>query len=113
MPTEHILALLIAERDKLNAAITALQGPAKNPVAGAVPAPAAAASAPAKQGRKFTPAQRKKQAESMKAYWAAKRKAAQPEAAKKTNKAGAKKAATKAPTPITRVASIKTAPAPV
>ena len=29
MPTEHILSLLIAERDKLNRAIEALQGPAK------------------------------------------------------------------------------------
>ncbi len=29
MPTEHILALLIAERDRLNRAIEALQGPTK------------------------------------------------------------------------------------
>src|SRR6266850_2773822 len=29
MPTEHILSLLIAERDKLSRAIEALQGPAK------------------------------------------------------------------------------------
>jgi len=29
MPTEHIVALLIAERDRLNRAIEALQGPAK------------------------------------------------------------------------------------
>jgi hypothetical protein len=27
MPTEHIIALLVAERDKLNRAIDALQGP--------------------------------------------------------------------------------------
>ena len=83
MPTEYILTLLIAERDKLSAAIAALQGPAKNPVAAAVPAPAAAASAPAKRGRGFTPAQRKKQAERMKAYWAAKKAAAASPAKKK------------------------------
>ena len=29
MPTEHILALLIAERDRLSRAIEALQGPTK------------------------------------------------------------------------------------
>jgi hypothetical protein len=29
MPTEHILALLIVERDRLNRAIDALQGPPK------------------------------------------------------------------------------------
>ena len=29
MPIEHIVALLIAERDRLNRAIEALQGPAK------------------------------------------------------------------------------------
>jgi hypothetical protein len=29
MPTEHIVALLIQERDKLNRAIEALQGPVK------------------------------------------------------------------------------------
>jgi len=29
MPTEHIIALLIAERDKLNLAIQALRGPGK------------------------------------------------------------------------------------
>jgi hypothetical protein len=34
MPTDHIIALLIAERDKLNAAIEALQGtPQMNPPA--------------------------------------------------------------------------------
>ncbi len=82
MPTDYILDLLIAERDKLSAAIAALQGPARNPVAAAVPAPAAA-SAPAKRGRGFTPAQRKKQAERMKAYWAAKKAAAASPAKKK------------------------------
>jgi hypothetical protein len=78
MPTDHIVALLIAERDKLNRAIGALQGPAKrrgrppkNPLAAAV-APAAPTN-PAKRPRR-TAAQRKAQAERMKAYWAKKRK---------------------------------------
>jgi len=74
MITDQILALLISERDKLNAAIAALQGtsttttkrrgrPAKN----ATPE----AEAPARKKR--TPAQRKAQAKRMKAYWAAKK----------------------------------------
>lgn len=80
MPNEHILALLIAERDKLNRALEALQGPTKrrgrppkNPLATAAPG---ATSAPAKRKRRtFSAAQRKQQAERMRAYWAAKRKA--------------------------------------
>ena len=58
MPTDHILALLIAERDKLNQAIAALSGvkrrgrPPKNPLA--------AAAAPKRRGRRtFTAARRK------------------------------------------------------
>ncbi len=73
MLTDQILALLIQERDKLNRAIEALQGvkrrgrPPKNPAA------VVEAAAPAKrQGR--TPAQRKAQAEKMKAYWAKRKK---------------------------------------
>lgn len=74
--------MLIAERDKLNAAIAALQGdaarkrpgrPAKNATANTTPA---AEAKPARKKRNFSPAQRKKQAERMKAFWAAKRKAA-------------------------------------
>jgi hypothetical protein len=79
MPTEQILVLLISERDKLNRAIEALQGsakrrgrPPKNPAAALV----AASPAPAKARRKRTSAQKKAQAERMKAYWAAKKKAA-------------------------------------
>src|ERR1700674_3003677 len=78
MPTDQILSLLIAERDKLNRAIEALQGPAKrrgrppkNPLMVAAPA---VASAPKKRRRRRSAAQRKAQAERMKAYWAAKRK---------------------------------------
>jgi hypothetical protein len=80
MPTEQILVLLISERDKLNKAIEALQGtvkrrgrPPKNALAAIAPA---AAAAPAKARRKRTAAQKKAQAERMKAYWAAKKKAA-------------------------------------
>ncbi len=88
MPTDHIVALLIAERDKLSRAIEALQGPTKrrgrppkNPLANA---PSWVTSKnplknakPAKVRRKriFTAAQRKAFGLRMKKYWAAKRKA--------------------------------------
>jgi len=80
MPTEHILALLIQERDKLSRAIDALQGPikrrgrpSKNPLAVAT---SAAAPEPRKRKRRrFTAAQRKAQGKRMKAYWAAKKRA--------------------------------------
>lgn len=76
MPTEQIVALLIAERDRLNRAIEALQGtkrrgrPPKYASAGDVLA------APKKRGRTFSPAQRKAQAERMRQLWAKRRKAA-------------------------------------
>lgn len=79
MPTDQILALLIQERDRLNQAIEALQGPMKRrgrpPKSGSalVTVPASVQEAPRKK-RIFSAAQRKKQAERMKAYWAAKRK---------------------------------------
>jgi hypothetical protein len=82
MPTDHIVALLVAERDRLNRAIEALQGPTKrrgrppkNPNASAVAAISPAVAVPAKKKRTFSAAQRKEQAERMKAYWAAKKKA--------------------------------------
>jgi hypothetical protein len=74
MPTEQIVALLLAERDKLNRAIEALAGPAKrrgrpkNPLA-------AAAAPPAKRRKRRSAAQRKAQAARMRAYWAKRRKA--------------------------------------
>jgi hypothetical protein len=81
MTTEHIVALLIQERDRLTRAIEALQGPVKrrgrppkNPGA-AVPTPSLNATEPTRKKRTFTAAQRKKQAAAMKAYWAAKKKA--------------------------------------
>ncbi len=72
MPTEHIVALLVAERDRLSRAIEALQGPTKrrgrppkNPVASA-----SLEAAPVKKRKGRTAAQRKAQAEKMRAYWA-------------------------------------------
>jgi hypothetical protein len=74
MPTEHILTLLIQERDKINRAIEVLQGSKRRgrPPKSLLPA----VEEPAKNGRTFSPAQRKKQAARMKAYWAAKKRAA-------------------------------------
>jgi hypothetical protein len=80
MPTDQIIALLIAERDKLSRAIEALSGPMKrrgrppkNPLlAAALPAPAP----PHKRRGKFTAAQRRAAAERMRQMWAAKKKAA-------------------------------------
>jgi hypothetical protein len=97
MPTEQILALLIAERDKLNRAIEALQGPSKrrgrppgNSWTFTTPLGSQVVSerkpAAQKKRRKFTAAQRKQQAERMKAFWAAKKKAA----AKPQSKAASK-----------------------
>ena len=76
MPTEHIVALLIVERDKLNRAIEALQGSAK--LRGRPPkvARAAVPEASAPKRKRQSAARRKAQAERMKAYWAAKRKKA-------------------------------------
>jgi|HubBroStandDraft_1064217.scaffolds.fasta_scaffold398385_1 hypothetical protein len=81
MPTDHILALLIAERDKLNRAIEALSGlangrgrpPKKALAAAPSAAPPPAASAPAKKKRHFSAAQRAAAAERMRQRWAAKR----------------------------------------
>jgi hypothetical protein len=75
METAQIVALLLAERDKLSRAIEALQGPKrrgrppKNLLAVATPAPAK------RKRRRFTAAQRKAQGARMKAFWAAKKKA--------------------------------------
>jgi hypothetical protein len=66
-----LVALLVAERDRLNRAIEALQGPAKR--RGRPPKDPLASPAPAsaqKRRRKFTAAQRKAQAARMKALWA-------------------------------------------
>ena len=77
MPTEHILALLIQERDRLNVAIEALQGPLKHRGRPAKTAQhETGLEKPARKKRTFTAAQRKAQGKRMKAFWAAKRKSA-------------------------------------
>ena len=79
MDTAQILALLTAERDRLNNAIGALRGTAQRRTEnGGDSAPAQEPNATPKKStrRGFTPAQRKQQAERMRAFWAAKRKAA-------------------------------------
>lgn len=76
MATEHILSLLIIERDKLNAAIEALGGATK-PLSSPTKSSVAPAPAPAKVVRKrkpLTAAQKKAHSERMKAFWAARRK---------------------------------------
>jgi hypothetical protein len=80
MLTEQIVALLIAERDKLNRAIEALQGPTKrrgrppkNLLTAATPTDVAQPTK--KKRRKFSAAQREAAAERMRQRWAAKKKA--------------------------------------
>lgn len=80
MTTEHILSLLVAERDKLSKAIEALGGatkpvsvPSKSSVA---PAPAPAPAKAVRKRKPLTPAQKKAHSERMKAFWAARRKKA-------------------------------------
>lgn len=76
MPTEHIVQLLIAERDRLNAAIDVLQGtttkrrgrPPGSGVKHVEPAPTAA-----RKKRTFSPAQREAARKRMKAMWAKKK----------------------------------------
>ena len=75
MPTDHIVALLIAERDKLNTAIEALGGTAKaaTPKKPAAPETAhAAPSAPSvRKKRHVSAAARRKMALGQKKRWAA------------------------------------------
>jgi hypothetical protein len=85
MPVHDAVALLRAERDKLDRAIQILEGgvkrrgrPPKNsyddPTMPDWVKPKSALVAPKKHGRKFTAAQGKAQATRMKAFWAAKKK---------------------------------------
>jgi hypothetical protein len=66
MPTDHIVAFLIAERDKLNCAIDALEGPAKEPAA-----TTSEPSATAPKKRHISAAARRKMAAAQKKRWAA------------------------------------------
>ena len=79
MPIDHILALLIAERDKLNHAIEALQGPLKRrgrPPKSSIPVVPASTTAgepaPVKK-RHVSAAARRKMALAQKKRWAAKK----------------------------------------
>jgi hypothetical protein len=79
MPTEHIVALLIAERDKINRAIDALQGAKRRgrpPKSIEIVAAQAGMSAPStnRRGTRMTAAARKAQSQRMKAYWAKRKK---------------------------------------
>jgi hypothetical protein len=85
MTTNEILELLISERDKLNLAIAALQGASTR---GRKPADATATAGqqPARKRPARTLAQRQAQAEKMRQYWAARKKAEAKEAAKEAKK---------------------------
>jgi len=72
MATEHILSLLIAERDKLTKAIEALGGTTPKQTVEATAAPAAPAKT--RKRKRLTPTQKKAHSERMKAFWAARRK---------------------------------------
>jgi len=72
MPTDHILALLVAERDKLNRAIDALQGAGHKRRGRPPQAPAASASDTGATGKAHhmrSAAARKAQAARMREYW--------------------------------------------
>jgi hypothetical protein len=85
MAIDEIVTMLIAERDRLNRAIEALQGPVRRrgrpPANPLTTTPGwvqpAVNKAPRKKGaRKFTQEQREAQAARMKLYWSKKKKAA-------------------------------------
>lgn len=74
MQTEQIVALLLAERNRLDAAIQALRGPAKRrgrPPAFKASAPAVSASSPSVRRRKISAAGRKAMADAAKKRWEA------------------------------------------
>lgn len=74
MQTEQIVALLIAERDRLTRAIDALQGPAirrGRPPGSGRQAAVAAPSHPSRRKRKLSAAGRKAIADAAKKRWAA------------------------------------------
>jgi hypothetical protein len=80
MPTEHIVALLIQERDKLNRAIAALQEgvkrrgrPPKNPLLGGSSVPTTGKKNGARKKRAWSASRKQEQAKRMKEYWKKKR----------------------------------------
>jgi hypothetical protein len=76
MATDHILSLLIAERDKLNKAIAALGGVTASTSQPSKSSEAAAAPVKRRKRKALSPAQKKAHSERMKAFWAARRKKA-------------------------------------
>ena len=77
MPIDHILTLLVAERDKLNRAIEALRGTSSASSQHKKPAPTLAATQTTNHARKptiWTAAKRRAAAERAKAIWAKRRK---------------------------------------
>ena len=75
MPTDHLVSLLIAERDKLSRAIEALQGSGNRPGPTKSASSRATTTSPKHAVKKgWTAAQKRAQAVRMKAHWA-KRKA--------------------------------------
>jgi len=74
MATDHILTLLIAERDKLNKAIDALGGATKPVGPASVAAPRVAAAPTKKKRKPLTAVQKKAHSDRMKAFWATRRK---------------------------------------
>jgi hypothetical protein len=79
MPTDHILSLLISERDKLNRAIEVLQGTPRGSTRRKPALPAIDAPAPTDQTRerpRWTAAKRRAAAERAKAVWVRRRKGA-------------------------------------
>lgn len=82
---ENLIQMLVDERDKLDQAIRVLRGPVELPIAnmlsvydssiGEAPKPAEPHRHRTVSKRKFSAAQRAKQSERMKVYWASRRKA--------------------------------------
>jgi hypothetical protein len=104
MPTEHIIELLITERDRILSAIAALGGSAPKrrgrpagykAQANAIGTPDSLK--PKRKKRIFTAAQRKEQAARMKKYWENKRKAEKGTKARGKGKAKAVAAASSEP----------------
>ena len=77
MPTEHIVQLLIEERDRLNQAIAALTGGAVTKLSGRPPKNVSATTAPTaeapKKRKQFSAATKRKMARAQKKRWAEKR----------------------------------------
>lgn len=74
MQTEEIVRLMVAERDRLNRAIQALQDPLKRRGRPLKTAEISEAAAPRKRRKRRSAAQRKAQSEKMKRYWVQRRK---------------------------------------